>query len=328
VAATEPGGGKNIKDPPPEDFAVTQSSDVDGDGVWDGIMGQPAGEDLDNPDPGQVFISSSFMKKNKGGGGIAGGLASDGFTIIGNEPDDYFGAAVAVVNSINGDGYKDLIIGAPNHTNGEGRAFVFYGPFNNPSNPTLYADDADMIFASPDAADYGFGTFVGAVNDINCDGVPDLRIGGFFQSNGAEHQHSYYVSGATGDPLYLAIDSAPFNSWSEVPGDAEGDGDVDRADITIVQRNLGQTGAQLTARDGDFNLDHVVNSTDMAIAQNNLGFNKFTSIKCNPICPPPPADAAGLSLREQVPPQHRRREAAAQRLAGVRSADLPGMVRV
>ena len=45
-------------------------------------------------------------------------------------PAPYFGYSVGTAGDVNGDGYADVIVGAPNYDNGqtdEGRAFVYYG---------------------------------------------------------------------------------------------------------------------------------------------------------------------------------------------------------
>ena len=48
-------------------------------------------------------------------------------SIMGENPEDGFGRAIAGGGDINGDGYDDIVIGAPNYNNGKGRAYVIFG---------------------------------------------------------------------------------------------------------------------------------------------------------------------------------------------------------
>ena len=63
--------------------------------------------------------------------GSAGGLgASPAWTAESNQACAFFGDSVATAGDVNGDGYADVIVGAPGYDNGqtdEGRAFVYHG---------------------------------------------------------------------------------------------------------------------------------------------------------------------------------------------------------
>jgi peptidoglycan/xylan/chitin deacetylase (PgdA/CDA1 family) len=259
-------------DPPPDDYPVTASNDMDGDDADDAVDAAPSGDDPNGGDPGFVVVSSSD------GGAV---------TLTGREGGDWFGASVAVAGDLNSDGFADLIVGAPKEQDGEGRAYVFYGPFRDYENPELNVEDADMVFRSPDAGDFEFGTFVRQIADADCDGTPDVGIGGFFfDGQGNQITHSYVVSGATGAPVYHIVGTAPFDPWFEAVGDAEGDGDVDQADLDIVNRNMGRTGADLTMRDGEINGDARVDAADRNLLLANFGFDLFVDIRdCGNGCP-------------------------------------------
>lgn len=152
-------------DPPPEDYTVTQSDDLDGDDQTDTVKALPSGESGTAEDPGRVEVVSSAD-----GGRV---------TLTGRKNGDWFGASAAVAGDLNDDGFLDLIVGAPREL--YGRAYVFYGPFRDYENPELNVDDAAMSFYSPDSEDYDFGERVGVLSDINNDGVPDLRIRAWFE---------------------------------------------------------------------------------------------------------------------------------------------------
>jgi hypothetical protein len=79
---------------------------------------------------------------------------------------DSFGQALAAAD-VNGDGYADVVIGAPNA--GHGMVFVYNG-----SSTGLVANSTPT--PSPDGQD-GFGTVLGAAGDINEDGYGDVLAG-------------------------------------------------------------------------------------------------------------------------------------------------------
>ena len=59
--------------------------------------------------------------------GSAGGLnTTAAWTAQSDRGHAYFGYSVGTAGDVNGDGYADVIVGAP-YCNGEGRAFVYLG---------------------------------------------------------------------------------------------------------------------------------------------------------------------------------------------------------
>ena len=88
--------------------------------------------------------------------------------------------------------------------------------------------------------------------------------------------HTYIVSGLTGSPLYLITGNEPFDPWAEVPGDADGDGDVDQDDLDLITANIGLTTQDGAA--GDLNADGTVDAQDLALSVANLGSNGFDAL--------------------------------------------------
>jgi hypothetical protein len=91
------------------------------------IVGAP-GYDNDQTDEGRAFVYH----------GSASGLsvAAD-WTAESDQASTYFGYSVGTAGDVNGDGYSDVIVGAPGYDNDqtdEGRAFVYYG---NPGSMSL-----------------------------------------------------------------------------------------------------------------------------------------------------------------------------------------------
>ncbi len=147
--------------------SVASAGDVNGDGYSDVIIGAYLYDDGVLADEGRVFIYH----------GSATGLLATPSSM----PDDcnqagaLFGASVASAGDVNGDGYSDIIIGAPYFQEGantrEGRAYVYYGSASGISaSPDSVPDDANQIFAE-------FGNSVASAGDVNGDGYSDVVIG-------------------------------------------------------------------------------------------------------------------------------------------------------
>jgi hypothetical protein len=136
-----------------------------------------------------------------------------------------WGAAVAGAGDLNGDGYDDILIGAPKYgPNREGGAFVYYG-----GAAGLAKDPGWMAMGEKGSR---FGTAVAGVGDVNCDGYPDIAVGAPEYNNGTTTAGAVFVYyGSAGG-------FANTSSWSHVSaqgganvgyavagaGDANGDG--------------------------------------------------------------------------------------------------------
>ncbi len=93
-----------------------------------------------------------------------------------------FGSSVASAGDVNGDGYSDVIIGAPRFDEGasldEGKAFVYHGSAAGlNSTPNNTPDDVDQANAF-------FGVSVATAGDVNGDGYSDVIIGAYLYDDG------------------------------------------------------------------------------------------------------------------------------------------------
>ena len=160
--------------------SVAIAGDVNGDGFDDVIVGA-RGFDVDNGlfDEGAAFV---FL------GSATGLVGSDPATahavILGDQAGAEFGTSVAGAGDVNGDGFADIIVGAPHYEGTfrgdptltvKGAAFVFYGSDVSGITATSPAEADARIDANQNDAILGFS--VAGAGDVNNDGFDDIIVG-------------------------------------------------------------------------------------------------------------------------------------------------------
>src|SRR5260221_3168574 len=124
----------------------------------------------------------------------------NGFKIQGEAAKDLSGHSVSTAGDVNGDGFADLIIGAPydsaNGTN-SGASYVVFGKaggFTAPLNLSAL-DGTNGFKILGEMPNDQSGSSVSGAGDVNDDGVADLIIGAptGFPSNGAFASTARYV---------------------------------------------------------------------------------------------------------------------------------------
>lgn len=168
-------------------FAVSAAGDLNADGLDDFIVGS---RDADSQ--GAALIYGGTLS---GTVDIAGLDGFDGVRFTGESAADFAGASVSGGGDLNGDGFADLVIGAPGSLGGVGRTYVVQGQplfvesFNEISTATVDffvtgVNDAPRAFddfAELDLGDTLNGDTVGGdvlANDVELDSGETLVVTG------------------------------------------------------------------------------------------------------------------------------------------------------
>jgi Ca2+-binding RTX toxin-like protein len=181
-------------------FSVSSAGDVNGDGFDDVIIGAR------RANPNGIDSGASFVVFGKGTSFGAefdlGTLdGSDGFKISGEAGSDYSGFSVSSAGDVNGDGFADMIVGAPfadpNDTQ-SGAAYVVFGKASGfAAEIDLSSLDGTNGFklSGIDVYDYA-GISVSSAGDVNGDGFDDLIVGADRgEGGGIDNGESYIVFG-------------------------------------------------------------------------------------------------------------------------------------
>ncbi len=110
--------------------SVSAAGDVNGDGVDDLIVGAFFANNGGGLIAGEAHVIFGKVGTTRIDINLSALAASDGFTIQGDAAGDRAGFSVSTAGDINGDGFDDLIVGAPANDNGgydAGTAYVIYG---------------------------------------------------------------------------------------------------------------------------------------------------------------------------------------------------------
>ncbi len=203
-------------------YAVGTAGDVDGDGLDDLLVGAPY-YDAGGSNRGAVFVHM----------GRTTGIATTPDRIIAGEQDDaYFGYAVGSAGDVNGDGFADVIAGAPYYDAAQwdaGAAFVYAGSTDGLSAAPIWTATGDRPLAN-------FGTAVGTAGDVNGDGLADIVVGAPHYENGEQSEGAAFLFlGSTSGPRRAPQRTIEGNQAGARLGYAVGTaGDVDADGLSDV----------------------------------------------------------------------------------------------
>ena len=160
-------------------------------------------------------------------------------TFTGELKADYSGMSVANAGDVNGDGYDDMVIGAPRNDDGGNDAGQVYIILGGPSGWTTGVDlgKVDASYRGAAADDYA-GYSVAGAGDVNGDGYDDILIGAYGNDDATtDGGQAYLIFGmATGwstdlslaksaDASFLGTENGEAAGFSVAgAGDVNGDG--------------------------------------------------------------------------------------------------------
>ena len=179
--------------------AVAAARDINGDGKPDVVVGAPGA----GTDAGSSYVV--FGKASPTDVDLASLPSSQGFAIHGATAGDNSGNAVAGVGDVNGDGFRDVAVGAPKAAGlgrqNAGASYVVFGSAS-PSTVNLASMSGSQgITAVGAAADNESGFSVAGAGDVNGDGKPDVLIGAPYAEGSASSAGlSYVIFGTTPPP--------------------------------------------------------------------------------------------------------------------------------
>ncbi|MCK6527038.1 integrin alpha [Myxococcota bacterium] len=199
-------------------WSVASAGDVNGDGYGDVVVGAAYCAN------GEAYEGAAFLYL-----GSASGLqASPSWTAESDQSPAMFGSSVSSAGDVNGDGYGDVIVGAPYFSNGqtyEGRATLFLGSASGLQASPSWTAESDQDYAS-------FGWSVSSAGDVNGDGYGDVVVGAYEHDGGESNEGRAFLylgsaNGLQASPSWTAEPDhagAYFGGSVAAAGDVNGDG--------------------------------------------------------------------------------------------------------
>jgi hypothetical protein len=201
-------------------WVTTGAGDVNGDG-WDDVVVSALGYRTAVGEVGRLYVFHGSRR------GLRKAPAS---VIDGTQPNAMWGEAVAPAGDVNGDGYDDLIVGAPQHSNGqqvEGRAYVYLGSPGGLDPVPVWTTEHNQKLTY-------YGTSVGPAGDVNGDGYDDVVVGSPYHdgNRGAAFLYHGSPTGPSPTPAWVAVGDEVLGEFGRsIAGgmDSNGDGHLDLA---------------------------------------------------------------------------------------------------
>jgi hypothetical protein len=195
-------------------FSVSSAGDVNADGYDDVIVGAHNYENTEQNE-GAAFL---YL------GSAAGTESTFAWSAESDRASALFGASVAAAGDVNGDGFADVIVGAPrfNHYSlSGGRALLYLGSASGLDSSPAWTVDGTIVNDL-------FGAWVAGAGDVNGDGYDDLLVGAEEEGVGLSGSAFLYLGSPTGPSTSAdwSVTGSQENLGHSVAsaGDVNGDG--------------------------------------------------------------------------------------------------------
>ena len=194
--------------------SVATAGDVNKDGYTDVVVGAPSAPN------GHVYV---YL------GGPGGLSTTASRSLSGTQSGGQFGASVCTAGDVNGDGYADVLVGAPNESfstlTGDGTAYLFLGGSGGVAATAAWLENGA-------AAGDHMGTSVATAGDVNGDGLADFLVGIPDRSDPEldEGQFALFMGNASAGSIVTTLfpesnaAGALFGACVAAAGDVNGDG--------------------------------------------------------------------------------------------------------
>jgi hypothetical protein len=216
-------------------ISVASAGDVNGDGYGDILIGASQADPGGDSSAGESYVVFGAASGFAATLGLSTLDGTNGLRLDGIDIDDRSGAAVSAIGDFNGDGFGDIVIGAPRGDPvGDSAAGESYVVFGKAGGFTAAIDLAGLDGSNgfrlegidPDDAS---GYAVAAAGDVNGDGIADLLIGASgADPGGDDNAGETYVVFGTAAGFSPAVDLAALDGFDGFrvdgidPGDRSG----------------------------------------------------------------------------------------------------------
>ncbi len=189
-------------------MSVDGVGDVNGDGITDLLIGAP----FHNNSIGRSYVVWGGSGIGKGGSFSLSTLNGvNGFKLDGETVGDANGYAVSKVGDINGDGIRDLLIGAPGYNKNMGCFYLIFGgseiggtglfSLSNLNGVNGFRLDGESIGDQIGDSGASSNRMLNSAGDLNGDGIDDLCIGA--EGHNSKTGRSYVVFGDVAPQLIV-----------------------------------------------------------------------------------------------------------------------------